>query len=88
MFITSHSLLLKRVGFPVYSLKQLSERKSYPALLKSSPHNQSKSPKPFVLIVIPSDVYNTLSEEIRTELERYRFDVTLTNTDEEEEEEE
>jgi hypothetical protein len=48
----------------------------------------SKAPKPFVLIMIPSDVYNTLSEEIRTELERYRFDVTLTNTDEEEEEEE
>jgi hypothetical protein len=48
----------------------------------------SKAPKPFVLIAIQSDVYNTLSEEIRTELERYRFDVSLTNIDEEKEEEE
>jgi hypothetical protein len=43
----------------------------------------SEAPKPLALIVIPSDIYNTLSEEMRNELEGYRLDVSqdLTNTE-------
>jgi hypothetical protein len=39
--------------------------------------------RPPILIVIPSDVYNALSEEIRNELEGYRLDVSqgLINTE-------
>lgn len=36
----------------------------------------SKAPKPLALIVIPSDLYNALSEEIRNELKKYRLDVS------------
>jgi len=43
----------------------------------------SEASKPLTLIVIPSDVYNTLSEERRNELEGYRLDVSqgLINTE-------
>jgi DNA-binding transcriptional MerR regulator len=43
----------------------------------------SEAPKPLALIVIPSDVYNALSEERRNELEGYRLDVSqdLINTE-------
>ncbi len=43
----------------------------------------SEASKPFTLIVLPSDVYNALSEERRNELEVYRLDVSqgLINTE-------
>jgi tetratricopeptide (TPR) repeat protein len=43
----------------------------------------SEASKPLTLIVLPSDVYNTLSEEKRNELEGYRLDVSqdLINTE-------
>jgi len=43
----------------------------------------SEASKPLTLIVIPSDVYNALSEKIRNELEGYRLDVSkdLINTE-------
>jgi hypothetical protein len=39
--------------------------------------------RPPILIVLPSDIYNTLSEEMRNELEGYRLDVSqgLINTE-------
>jgi DNA-binding transcriptional MerR regulator len=39
--------------------------------------------RPPILIVLPSDVYNALSEEIRNELKKYKLDVSqgLTNTE-------
>ena len=43
----------------------------------------SEASKPLTLIVLPSDVYNTLSGERRNELEGYRLDVSqdLINTE-------
>jgi len=43
----------------------------------------SEASKPLTLIVLPSDVYNALSEERRNELEGYRLDVSqgLINTE-------
>jgi hypothetical protein len=43
----------------------------------------SKASKPFTLIVLPSDVYNALSGEMRNTLEGYRLDVSqgLINTE-------
>ncbi len=43
----------------------------------------SEATKPFTLIVLPSDVYNALSGEMRNKLERYRLDVSqgLINTE-------
>ncbi|MFP3209947.1 MAG: ATP-binding protein [Thermocladium sp.] len=42
-----------------------------------------KASKPLTLIVLPSDIYNTLSEEVRNALEKYRLDVSqgLVNTE-------
>jgi GTPase SAR1 family protein len=43
----------------------------------------SKASKPFTLIVLPSDVYNALSGEVKNALEGYRLDVSqgLINTE-------
>ncbi|MDT7969944.1 MAG: hypothetical protein RQ842_05205, partial [Vulcanisaeta sp.] len=43
----------------------------------------SEASKPLALIVIPSDVYNALSEKRRNELEKYKLDVSqgLVNTE-------
>jgi hypothetical protein len=52
-------------------------------LMKAIKSISSEAPKPLTLIVIPSDVYNTLSEEGRNELEGYKLDVSqdLINTE-------
>jgi tetratricopeptide (TPR) repeat protein len=52
-------------------------------LMKAIKSISSEAPKPLALIVIPSDVYNTLSEERRNELEGYKLDVSqrLINTE-------
>jgi len=55
-------------------------------LMKAIKSTSPEAPKPLTLIVIPSDVYNALSEELseetRNELEGYRLDVSqdLNNT--------
>ncbi|PVU75828.1 hypothetical protein DDW11_01290, partial [Sulfolobus sp. SCGC AB-777_G06] len=52
-------------------------------LMKAIKPISSEASKPLTLIVIPSDVYNALSEERRNELEVYRLDVSqgLINTE-------
>jgi len=52
-------------------------------LMKAIESISSEASKPLTLIVIPSDVYNALSEERRKELEGYKLDVSqdLTNTE-------
>jgi hypothetical protein len=52
-------------------------------LMKAIKSISSEASKPLTLIVIPSDVYNALSEEMRNELEGYRLDVLqdLINTE-------
>jgi hypothetical protein len=45
-------------------------------LMKAINSISSEAPKPLTLIVIPSDIYNTLSEEMRKELEGYKLDVS------------
>jgi energy-coupling factor transporter ATP-binding protein EcfA2 len=41
----------------------------------------SEASRPFVFIVLPSDVYNVLSEEIRDSLKRYSRDVSLNDVE-------
>jgi len=52
-------------------------------LMKAIESISSEASKPLALIVIPSDFYNTLSEEMRNALEVYRLDVSqgLINTE-------
>ena len=52
-------------------------------LMKVIKSISSEASKPLTLIVIPSDVYNALSEQRRNELEGYRLDVSqgLINTE-------
>jgi len=52
-------------------------------LMKAIKSISSEASKPLTLIVLPSDVYNTLSEEMRNALEVYRLDVSqgLINTE-------
>jgi len=40
-----------------------------------------KASRPLTLIVLPSDVYDALSEEIRDSLERYRLDASLNDAE-------
>ncbi|MDT7971185.1 MAG: hypothetical protein RQ842_11485, partial [Vulcanisaeta sp.] len=52
-------------------------------LMKAIRSISSEASKPLALIVIPSDFYNALSEEMRNELKKYRLDVSkdLINTE-------
>ena len=52
-------------------------------LMKAIESISSEASKPLALIVLPSDVYNTLSEEMRNALQGYRLDVSqgLINTE-------
>jgi len=40
-----------------------------------------KASRPFMLIVLPSDIYNALSEEMRNALKGYRLDVSLSDAE-------
>jgi hypothetical protein len=73
----------ERVDIDVKAHIQANIEKTVNNLMKAIKSISSEASKPLTLIVIPSDVYNILSEERRNELEGYRLDVSqgLINTE-------
>jgi len=73
----------ERADIDVKANIQANNERTVNDLMKAIKSISSEASKPFTLIVIPSDVYNTLSEETRNELEGYKLDVSqgLINTE-------
>jgi energy-coupling factor transporter ATP-binding protein EcfA2 len=73
----------ERVDIDVEAPIQTNIERTIKDLMNAIKSISSEASKPLALIVIPSDVYNTLSEERRNELEGYRLDVSqgLINTE-------
>jgi tetratricopeptide (TPR) repeat protein/energy-coupling factor transporter ATP-binding protein EcfA2 len=73
----------ERVDIDVKAHIQTNIERTIKDLMKAIKPISSEASKPLTLIVIPSDVYNTLSGEMRNELEGYRLDVSqdLINTE-------
>jgi KaiC/GvpD/RAD55 family RecA-like ATPase len=72
----------ERVDIDVKAQIQTNFERTVNNLMKAIKSTSSEASKPLTLIVIPSDVYNALSEEMGNELEVYRLDVSqgLINT--------
>jgi len=73
----------ERVDIDVKAHIQTNIERTIKDLMNAIKSISSEASKPLTLIVIPSDVYNALSEEMRNELEGYRLDVSqdLINTE-------
>jgi uncharacterized protein YeeX (DUF496 family) len=73
----------ERADIGVEAPIQINIERTVRNLMKAIKSISSEASKPLALIVLPSDVYNTLSEERRNELEGYRLDVSqdLINTE-------
>jgi len=73
----------ERVDIDVEAPIQTNIERTIKDLMKAIKSISSKASKPFTLIVLPSDVYNTLSGEVKNALEGYRLDVSqgLINTE-------
>jgi len=73
----------ERVDIDVEAPIQTNIERTVRNLMNAIKSISSEASKPLALIVLPSDVYNTLSEEMRNELEVYRLDVSqdLINTE-------
>jgi len=73
----------ERADIGVEAPIQINIERTIEDLMKAIKSISSEASKPLTLIVIPSDVYNALSEERRNELEGYRLDVSqgLINTE-------
>lgn len=73
----------ERADVDVKAHIQANTERTIKDLMKAIKSRSSEASKPLTLIVIPSDVYNALSEERRNELEGYRLDVSqdLINTE-------
>jgi len=73
----------ERADIDVKAHIQANTEKTVSDLMKAIKSISSEASKPLTLIVIPSDVYNTLSGEMRNELEGYKLDVSqgLINTE-------
>ena len=73
----------ERVDIDVKAPIQTNIERTIKDLMNAIKSISSEASKPLTLIVLPSDVYNTLSEERRNELEGYRLDVSqdLINTE-------
>jgi len=73
----------ERVDIDVEAPIQTNIERTIKDLMNAIKSISSEASKPLTLIVIPSDVYDTLSEERRNELEGYRLDVLqgLINTE-------
>ena len=73
----------ERVDIDVEAPIQTNIERTVRNLMNAIKSISSEASKPLALIVLPSDVYNTLSEEMRNELEGYRLDVSqdLINTE-------
>lgn len=66
----------ERTDIDVKAPIQANIKRTIEVLVKAIKSMSSEASKPLALIVIPSDVYNALSEEGRKELEGYRLDVS------------
>jgi len=66
----------ERVDIDVKAHIQTNIERTVKDLMNAIKSISSEASKPLALIVIPSDVYNALSEEMRNELEGYRLDVS------------
>jgi tetratricopeptide (TPR) repeat protein len=73
----------ERADIDVKAHIQANIEKTVNNLMKAIKPISSEASRPLTLIVLPSDVYNTLSGEMRNELEGYRLDVSqdLINTE-------
>ena len=73
----------ERADIDVKAHIQANIEKTVNNLMKAIKPISSEASRPLTLIVLPSDVYNTLSGEMRNELEGYRLDVSqdLLNTE-------
>ncbi|AAK42172.1 hypothetical protein [Saccharolobus solfataricus] len=73
----------ERVDIDVKAFIQTNIKRTIKDLMNAIKSISSEASKPLTLIVIPSDVYNALSGEMRNALEVYRLDVSqgLINTE-------
>jgi energy-coupling factor transporter ATP-binding protein EcfA2 len=71
----------ERVGVDVEAPIQTNIERTVKNLMDVVNSVSPEASRPFMLIVLPSDVYNALSEEIRDSLERYRLDVSLSDAE-------
>jgi KaiC/GvpD/RAD55 family RecA-like ATPase len=71
----------EKVGVDVKAPVQSSIERTVKNLMDFVDSISPEATKPLTLIVIPSDIYNALSEEMRNALKGYRLDVSLSDAE-------